>query len=98
MKTIYKYGIHHLREEQDIRVTKGFNPLHVGAQHNVICIWGEVDDDEDEFEHRSIFIVGTGNPLPNEPVRYLGTVQTMGGELIWHIYIDAPAQPRVTRL
>lgn len=42
-------------------------------------------------ETYTVYIVGTGHParLP-EVTRFLGTVNTMGGRLMWHVFVHGP--------
>jgi len=48
-------------------------------------MWALVDPTT-ATEPRTFQIVGTGNPIPPEHSRYIGTVPTHGGQLIWHIF------------
>lgn len=58
--------------------------LHVAFQENVLCLWAEVDLELSTMPVE-VFVVGTGNPMPDGAHMYLGTVQANG--LVWHVYI-----------
>ncbi len=84
MRTIFKYSIK-LTDEQRIEMNTGAKILCVQLQGGQPCIWAEVEDPI-TLESVPIFIIGTGNPMPIEATRYIGTVQQFNGGLIWHVY------------
>lgn len=63
--------------------------LSVGQQHGGLCLWAVVDPDAPRI-YRTIWIVGTGRPMPDEAIngRFLGTVQIdfHGSLRVWHIF------------
>jgi len=49
-----------------------------------ICLWADVDT-EAPPEERSIWIIGTGNPMPEQAeLKFIDTVQTP--PFVWHVY------------
>lgn len=86
MRSIYKYEITEQAMPLDAPITKF---LSVQVQHDKICIWAEVDT-EMEDRHFLFTIIGTGWELDKinnfDKTTYLGTVQYLGGDYIWHIY------------
>lgn len=86
---IYKYTLS--LEGQDIKevvMPVGANVLTVKVQGGTLCLWalvpaarGIVPD-----ETRRFLVVGTGQPFPEHPERYIGTVQLMGGALVLHVF------------
>jgi len=87
MKTIYKYPIK-ITDNQDVRMPKGAKILCAQMQGETPCLWAEVDSTVG-LEYRSIEIFGTGHPIHVDmgiERKYIGTVQTNGGQLIWHVY------------
>lgn len=44
-------------------------------------------------EPRSFRVVGTGNPMPPDAGRFVGTVPSHGGALIWHVFEAASSSP-----
>lgn len=86
MRSIYKYEI----TEQGMPISAPItNFLSVQTQHDKICVWAEVDT-EMEDRHFLFTIIGTGWELDKinnfDKAMYLGTVQYLDGEYIWHIY------------
>lgn len=61
------------------------NLISVHVQRDQVCIWGEMDSDARPVS-RKVYVMGTGQVLPPDRGRFLGTVVTEGGALIWHIY------------
>ena len=57
---------------------------HVGAQDDGPVLWAEVDE-RHAPEGRQFFIYGTGHPISEEGLRYIGTCQTESG-FVWHVY------------
>lgn len=86
MRSIYKYEITEQVMPLDAPITKF---LSVQVQHDKIYIWAEVDT-EMEDRHFLFTIIGTGWELDKitnfDKTTYLGTVQHLGGDYIWHIY------------
>ena len=82
MKTIYKYELN-ITDRQRLSLFQHANFLDFQCQNNEIVFWMEVDPNDLIIE-RDFYIVGTGNPLPEEANYYLQTVQV--GEYVWHIY------------
>lgn len=88
MKSIYKYTIEPYKEKLEIN-----GPivrfLSVQMQRGKICVWAEVDTSLPE-RHFGFLPIGTGWNLDEfgkfEYMKYLGTVQECGGDLIWHMY------------
>ena len=86
MRSIYKYEI----TEQGMPISAPItNFLSVQTQHDKICVWAEVDT-EMEDRHFLFTIIGTGWELDKinnfDKATYLGTVQYLGGDYMWHIY------------
>ncbi len=88
MKKIYKNVLEPI-DKQTFHLQKGAKIITAREQFNNICIWFEFDTDIVEVEERTIFVVGTGNTMPQEAVNYLGTAQIHGGNLVFHVYESA---------
>jgi hypothetical protein len=84
MKTIYKYHLN-ITDTQIVEVPGKINPLTVQFQNGELTVWAEVDPDA-PTRGLKFFVRGTGHKLPEEKCKYIGTVQEMGGHLIWHVY------------
>ncbi len=84
MKTIYKYPFE-ITDEQAIDLPIGFQLLHVGVDpHKQTCLWCLVDPAA-EKKTENLFIVGTGNPVPDVPLRRLGSF--LAGPYVWHVFL-----------
>jgi hypothetical protein len=85
MKTIWKTTLT-IVDVQHERLPKFARPVHAGLDPSgVPCLWWTVDTDE-QFERRTIYIVGTGNPIPKGTRRaaYVGTFVL--GAFVWHVF------------
>lgn len=87
MITIYKYPLKVIGY-QELTLPPLTKILCVKNQREDICLWAEVDTDLDASIITPIFIVGTGHPVPEAALEYIGTVQMESsiGELVWHVY------------
>jgi hypothetical protein len=50
-------------------------------------LWAIVDPEQPK-QLRTIHIVGTGNPMPANLLRYIGTAQRLDG--VWHVFEESP--------
>jgi hypothetical protein len=83
MRTIYKYPLT-LAAVQKIEMPLGAELLAVQIQGKQICIWAVVNPEEEE-NVQTFYIVGTGHPMPEGRVRFLGTVQD--DPFVWHVFL-----------
>ena len=86
-RRIWKWTIR-LVDEQTIHVPVGASPLDVQVQGDHLVLWALVDATAPS-ELRTVRIVGTGNPVQDDPGVYVGTVQIHGGSLVWHVFMEA---------
>ena len=92
MKSVFKYELNVI-DEQTVLLPEGAEILSVQFQDdqhwsNRLFIWALVDDavSVPKFE-RAIRIHGTGHPVsPNLNLRFIDTVQTAGGQLVFHVF------------
>ncbi len=85
MKTIWKMQLA-LKDNQVIALPKGSTILTVQIQRGTPCLWALVDPTKLQ-EKRHIRIAGTGHPIiEKEASRYIGTVQMLESDLIWHVF------------
>lgn len=83
MKTIYKYQLN-IVDIQQIEIPSGSIILSVGKDpQGKVCAWAKVDTSA-SIEIRTLFIVGTGNPAPDDKSVFIGTVTD--GPFVWHIF------------
>ena len=91
-RQIWKFPID-LARTVEIEMPYGAEPLSVQLQNGEICLWALVDTSERKVM-REVCIVGTGHPYdPCEVGRYVGTVVTQGGALVWHVFIADSKEP-----
>lgn len=86
-RRIFKYPLE-ITDVQDVTMPAGVKILSVAEQdHSGIVLWADVDSQAPKVRRR-IVIVGTGNPMLTVPADavFVGTVQTFGGRLVWHVY------------
>lgn len=84
MKTIYKYRLE-IKDEQDIVMPCLANILCVQMQNGTPHIWAQVES-QSSSQTRTIGIFGSGNPIPSNPMDYIGTFQVHGAGLVFHVY------------
>ena len=88
MRSIYKYKISPERDQLAIDAPV-VRFLSAQVQRGEICIWAEVDTDMPD-RHFGFIPIGTGWNLSDfqhfDKAVYLDTVQTYGGDLVWHLY------------
>lgn len=70
---------------QSISVPKGAKLLSVQMQGGLPQLWALCDETA-EKEPRHVAIYGTGNPMPDEPGKYIDTFQAHGGALVFHAF------------
>lgn len=83
MKTVYKYPLQTMIES--VSMPAGADILQVSNQFNSVCMWALVDTTR-PVETRRFYIIGTGHPLPEEPVVYLGTAKVENGHIVLHVF------------
>ena len=85
MKRIYKYQLE-ITDTQTIKTPGIPKFLCAQAQGDKLFVWVEIDDSQPDFVSE-VFVFGTGHPILDHPIKYLSTVQTHGGQLVWHVYV-----------
>lgn len=83
-REIFKYSLD-VVGKQVIQMPKGAEILTVQMQAGRPQIWAVVEPDNapSPFE---ILMVGTGHEMPQEFGRYIGTIQMLDGNLVWHYF------------
>lgn len=84
MKSIFKYQLK-TTDLQEIEMPELAEVLCVQVQNGIPCIWAKVET-ENALKKRAFFVVGTGNPLPDNPSNYIGTYQLYDGGLVFHLF------------
>jgi len=100
MNTIWKFPLAPA-DVIEVEMPEGAVILAVQTQQEVPCLWAIVDPDA-PLEKRTILMMGTGHPRAEFDGKltritpearwkvvdsgYIGTVQMMGGELVFHFF------------
>lgn len=90
-RTVWRYEIP-TNTPTTLMIPKGFKVLHFTEKHTeddkIPMFWAEVDPDAEKIEVK-VLAVGTGwNWNRLYPVVYLGTLFELGGEFVWHYYLE----------
>lgn len=92
MRTIYKYPLN-VTDDQVISLPAGARILSAANVGGWLVLYALVTTDNSvKLEPHVIRIYGTGNPyyeVSNEQ-RFIGTVITHGGALVWHVFEVMP--------
>ena len=73
---------------QEIEIDHSASLLDVQMQRDQLCLWAICNVNNTAVK-RKIFIKGTGHKIDfSEVGKYIGTVQTHGGGLVWHVFAD----------
>lgn len=84
VKTIYKYPIW-TADGQTVMLPKEFQVIHVGLDpQGTACLWAIVEPTQ-ETKPEELYLVGTGNPLPPQATRHLGSF--VQGSFVWHAFL-----------
>lgn len=88
--TVWKYQWPHQsftpHERTEFAMWPGAKIIHVGIQDGIICLWA-VTSPEALKVWRRFVLVGTGWVSDDiDAARYVGTVHTHDGRLVWHIF------------
>lgn len=84
MRTIYKYPIP-LCDTSYIELPQNAQVLTVGVQYGDLYLWAAVDPEE-PLRKWKFSVYGTGRQIPDNPGKYLGTVQLNGGAFVFHVF------------
>ncbi len=91
-KTIWKFDVPSDDPCFSINMPVGAEILCLDKQHGVPRLWVLIAPDVVEREKRAFMIVGTGEIIGNEIVRYIGSWQMSKGNvvnierLVWHLF------------
>lgn len=95
MRTIHKYPLAMDVQgftpvyEQILEMPKSAKILAVKNQYERPTLWAMVDPADKETRRVQVYCVGTGQTItfPFASVRFLDTVLTSNGQLVWHIFV-----------
>ena len=83
MRTVWKFQLP-VRDVLELTGPKPLEIVHVGPDGPAdLLVWAEVDPARPPIT-RHLRVVGTGNPVPPEVTRHIGSV--MAPPFVWHVY------------
>ncbi len=84
--TIWKYPLL-VTDRQDVRMPLNAAILSVQMQGETLCLWALVNPVA-PLVLRTFEVFGTGHPIAHsdEIRKYIGTVQSPGRSLVWHVF------------
>ena len=92
MRTVYKWPISDVRDEIVLDMPEGAEVLTFRMQYDVPTLWALVDP-EAEIVPRHFRLAGTGHPIDEDELGYIGSVQLMDMEfhgerqqLVFHLF------------
>ena len=84
MSAVWKFGLA-LEDLQTVVMPAGAELLTVQTQHGVPQLWARVQPGRPK-ESRQIATFGTGHDMGDQPMKYLGSYQLSGGDLVFHVF------------
>jgi len=84
MSAIWKYELQ-TTQEQEFIVPGGGKVLCVQVQNETPCVWMLVEPEAKTKPHR-IHLYPTGMSFVSTGLTYIGTVQLLRGQLVFHIF------------
>jgi hypothetical protein len=84
MQTVYKYGIP-LEDYFDLELPKNAQILTVQVQYEEPYIWALVNN-ELSTEKRKFRLAGTGHPIRDKELKYIGSFQLENGRFVGHLF------------
>lgn len=85
MKRVLKYELQ-VTDVQTLTLPHGAQFLSAQNQGGRIQAWFEVTENKRPKVQRTFCVIGTGNPMPEQPLSFRATVQM--GPLVWHVFED----------
>ena len=83
--TVYKYSLE-ISSRQSVRMPSDARILSIQAQRGEPCIWALVDEREKCVHAHKIRMFGTGHPIPDIPMTFLGTFQVEDRDFVFHVF------------
>lgn len=86
MKTIWKYELE-IKDEHILEIPSPAIPLGFQVQYGKPVLWCLVDPEKGMVKKR-FRMAGTGHEIlfTLEELNYIGTIQLLGGNLIYHLF------------
>ncbi len=84
MKIVWKFSLEPVKF-QKIKMPKNSTILTIHGQRQSLCLWVLVENSK-EVEDRFFAIVETGQPVPSNILRYIGSFQIEEENLVGHVF------------
>lgn len=85
MNTVWKFEIT-VDDYIILQLPIGAKPLSVQEQHGKPCLWCLVNRNETVYETRRFLLAGTGHPITENNLEYIGTFQLYDGSFVGHLF------------
>ena len=72
-----------------IEMPEGAKILSFKVQRGIPTLWALINLDN-KFEKRHFRIIGTGQSIEEDNLKYINTIQTDGGKYIFHLFESSP--------
>ncbi len=86
MNTIFKFKID--AQTTTLKLPKGAKTLNVGEQYDSTCVWILLNPELPYDTELEVLIFGTGHAIDCDisKLRFINTLITEGGALVWHFF------------
>lgn len=97
MKQIHRWELD-VRDEQGIEAPVGTQWLTVALFEEAIVLYGLCPGGPREVPMQRVLVrmFGTGETIPAVTGEYRGTVQSVDGQLVMHVFVEVPASKAAT--
>lgn len=85
MKAVWKFELS-VTDMQTVEMPKGAILLTVQGQYDSPMLWALVELGETQTEKRDFRLAGTGHPIEQENIVYVGTFQLHNGTFVAHLF------------
>lgn len=84
MRTVHKYPLA-AGVEQPVEMPQGAEILTVAFQGDNLVLWAKVDTDS-PLRQRTFAVYGTGHPIPQKAMEYIGTAHLVSLGFYFHVF------------
>lgn len=85
-KLIHKHSFGHTLEPAKVELPSSAKFNHIAIQHNHICVWYELDEQDNETKEVEFIFVGTGYVFELSDKLLIGSITEYMGALVIHAY------------
>lgn len=90
MLTVHKFPLP-LTDSYTLPIQHPAQIIHTGLDPiGSLCIWAVVDPTSTEWIQHTLHVIGTGNPMSDDPKIHLGSV--LQEPFMWHVFRDITPQ------